>query len=94
MDASLNLQDPIYSDENAARRHLEAIRWPQGPTCPHCGSVRGIRLQGKSTRPGLFHCRDCRKQFSITVGTVFEVSTCRSTSGSPQPICCARQTRS
>lgn len=74
MKASLNLQDPIYNDEDAARAHLEAIRWPRGPTCPHCGSARGIRLQGKSTRPGLLNCRDCRKQFSITVGTVFEGS--------------------
>jgi transposase-like protein len=69
------LTDRIYNDENAAREHLEAIRWPDGPICPHCGSVNNAkRLEGKAARPGLLNCRDCRKQFSVTVGTVFERS--------------------
>lgn len=69
------LTDEIYNDENAARQHLEAIRWPNGPACPHCGSVDNAkRLEGKAARPGLLNCRDCRKQFSVTVGTVFERS--------------------
>jgi transposase-like protein len=69
------LTDRIYNDETAARQHLEAIRWPNGPICPHCGSVDNAkRLDGESTRPGLLNCRDCRKQFSVTVGTVFERS--------------------
>jgi transposase-like protein len=69
------LTDKIYNDENAARDHLEAIRWPNGPICPHCGSVDNAkRLEGKAARPGLLNCRDCRKQFSVTVGTVFERS--------------------
>jgi hypothetical protein len=34
-----DLTDPIFHDEEAARRHFEAIRWPDGPICPHCGSV-------------------------------------------------------
>jgi transposase-like protein len=69
------LNDPIYKDENKAREHLEALRWPDGPICPHCGSLNNAkRLEGKSTRPGLLKCRDCRKQFSVTVGTVFERS--------------------
>ena len=65
----------IYTDENAARTHLEGLLWPDGPVCPHCGVVdQATRLQGKSTRPGLLKCRACEKPFSVTVGTVFERS--------------------
>jgi transposase-like protein len=67
----------IYTDENAARKHLERLLWPQGPTCPHCGNADRKRiheLQGKSTRPGVFKCNECEKPFSVTVGTVFEGS--------------------
>jgi transposase-like protein len=65
----------IYTDENAAREHLEALLWPDGPICPHCEAIdQATRLQGKSTRPGLLKCRACEKPFSVTVGTVFERS--------------------
>ena len=67
----------IYTDENAARRHLEKLLWPQGPICPHCGNAdpaRVHKLQGKSTRPGVYKCRECEKPFTVTVGTVFEGS--------------------
>ena len=65
----------IYTDENAAREHLEALLWPDGPVCPHCRTIdQATRLQGKSTRPGLLKCRVCEKPFSVTVGTVFERS--------------------
>ncbi len=73
----LDLQNPIYSDETAARAHLERIRWPEGPTCPHCGNADAkaiTRLEGDAHRPGLLSCRECRKQFSVTVGTAFERS--------------------
>jgi transposase-like protein len=71
----MNLQNPIYTDENKAREHLEALRWPDGPVCPHCGVVgNAVALNGKSTRPGVYKCRDCHKPFSVTVGTVFERS--------------------
>jgi transposase-like protein len=64
-----------FNDEDAAREHLESIRWPNGPECPHCGGTeRNSRLNGASHRPGLLFCGDCRKQFSVTVGTVFERS--------------------
>src|SRR5438105_1263785 len=64
-----------FHDEEAARAHLEATRWPKGPECPHCGGVERIsRLEGKAHRPGLLFCGDCRTQFSVTVGTVFEDS--------------------
>jgi transposase-like protein len=65
----------IYTDETAARKHLEALLWPDGPVCPHCGVIdQATRLQGKSTRAGLLKCRACEKPFSVTVGTVFERS--------------------
>ena len=64
-----------FTDVNAARKHLEAIRWPDGPICPHCGVVdTAHRIKGKSARPGLWFCADCRKQFTVTVGTLFERS--------------------
>lgn len=73
MDAAYN--DPIFTDENAARDALESVRWPKGPVCPHCGSVEGIaRVEGKSHRPGLMYCNPCKGQFTVTVGTVFERS--------------------
>ena len=65
----------IYTDENAAREHLEKLLWADGVTCPHCGSVNeSTKLEGKSTRPGVYKCKPCRKPFSVTVGTVFERS--------------------
>jgi len=70
-----------FHDEDAARQFLEAIIWPNGPVCPHCGSSARIcriesqsKEKGKGARPGLRACGDCRKQFSVTVGTVFERS--------------------
>ncbi|HEV8501813.1 MAG TPA: IS1595 family transposase [Casimicrobiaceae bacterium] len=66
---------PQYRDPDAAREHLESIRWPKGPVCPHCGAVDRItKLQGKSHRSGLYDCGHCRDQFTVTVGTVFERS--------------------
>lgn len=66
---------PRFTNDDAARDHLEAIRWPNGSVCPHCGGTeRNARLQGASHRPGLWFCGDCRSQFTVTVGTVFERS--------------------
>ena len=72
----VDLRNPIYHDDDAARRHLELVLWPQGPVCPRCGVMgeRITKLQGKSTRPGVYKCKDCRKPFSVTVGTVMERS--------------------
>src|SRR5271170_4458994 len=67
----------IYSDEIAARKHLERLLWPEGPFCPHCGNAAPSRIQkmqGKTTRDGVYKCRECEKPFSVTVGTVFESS--------------------
>lgn len=69
------LTDKIFHDEGAARAHFEAIRWPEGRTCPHCGTVdNSTLLKGKSTRPGLYKCKDCRKPFTATMGTIYERS--------------------
>ncbi len=70
-----DLTAPIFTNENAARAHFEALRWPDGRVCPHCGTVdNSTLLQGKSTRPGVYKCKDCRKPFTATLGTVYERS--------------------
>jgi transposase-like protein len=71
-----DLTNPIYHDEDAARAHLESLLWADGPECPRCGvtGARITKLQGNSTRPGVYNCKDCRKPFSVTVGTVMERS--------------------
>jgi len=72
---TVNLADPIFHDEDVARQHFEAIRWPDGPICPHCGVVgNATELKGKSTRPGVYKCKDCRKPFTATIGTLYERS--------------------
>lgn len=64
-----------FQNADEARKYLEKINWPDGPVCPHCGSVDNAnRIKGKSARPGLWHCAECRKQFTVTVGTLFERS--------------------
>lgn len=71
----LDFKAPIYSDETAARQHLEEIRWADGVYCPHCGGFEDIRkLGGAAAEKGLWHCKPCRKKFTVTVGTVFERS--------------------
>ena len=72
----LDLTNPIYSNEDLAREHLESVLWPNGPVCPRCGVTgdRITKLMGKSTRPGVHKCKDCRKPFTVTVGTVMERS--------------------
>lgn len=73
---TINLTDPVFTNEAKAREHLEAIRWPDGkPVCPHCGSMDKVyRLAGKSHRPGLIHCNDCDGSFTVTTGSVMESS--------------------
>jgi len=70
-----DMTNPIFQDADKAREHLEAIRWPNGPECPHCGAFENIaKLEGKSHRPGLYYCNGCKQQFTVTVGTLFERS--------------------
>ncbi len=69
------LSDARFHDEEAAYAYLEQHLWPEGPVCPHCGGFERIsKMQGKATRIGLYKCYQCRKQFRVTVGTVFEAS--------------------
>jgi transposase-like protein len=72
---AIDLTDPVFTDDTTAREHLEAIRWPDGPVCPHCGSLDKVyRLSGKSHRPGLIHCNNCDGSFTVTTGSVMESS--------------------
>ncbi len=71
------LSDIHYHSEEAAYAYVEARIWPNGPLCPHCGSAAGERigrLQGKTTRIGLYKCYACRQPFNVKVGTIFEKS--------------------
>lgn len=69
------LSAPHFHDEEAAYAFVEARVWPEGPVCPHCGCSERIGvLKGKSTRIGVRKCYDCRKPFTVKVGTVFEAS--------------------
>lgn len=62
-----------FHNDDAARKFLEEVRWPNGPVCPHCGEVNAAY---KTKRPGVYRCasKECRKDFSVTVGTLFERS--------------------
>ncbi len=72
---AINLTNPIFSDADKARQHLESIRWPEGVVCAHCGAIgNSTELEGKSHRAGLYKCGDCKGHFTVTVGTVFEDS--------------------
>ena len=76
MTTTADIYNPIFIDKEAARLHLEATRWPEGAVCPHCKSKNVKELTGKSHRAGLRQCneKECRQQFTVTVGTVFERS--------------------
>jgi transposase-like protein len=64
-----------FANEDAAIAYVEARLWPNGPVCPHCGTVgEASRSKGKTTRRGLWNCRACRKPFTVKIGTVFESS--------------------
>ena len=69
----------MIASEEKARAYLEATLWPNGPVCPHCESTDVYRMAQKTGskrpgRPGLHRCRSCKKQFTVTVGTIFEGS--------------------
>lgn len=69
------LSAPYFHNEEAAYALVESRLWPRGPVCPHCGGVeKNRKLMGKSTRIGVHKCYDCRKPFTVKVGTIFEDS--------------------
>ncbi|TPJ33244.1 IS1595 family transposase [Mesorhizobium sp. B2-8-3] len=71
------LSESHFHNEEAAFERLEAIVWPEGPVCPKCGNCdqqRITRVTGETARIGLRRCLECKKQFTVKVGTVFESS--------------------
>jgi transposase-like protein len=72
MSKADELNNATFQDEAKAREWLEAQLWPDGPVCGHCGTLNEATPLG--TRPGLYQCNACRKQFTVTVGTLFERS--------------------
>jgi transposase-like protein len=63
-----------FHNAESARQYLEKIRWPSGPICAHCGHDKAYLIVSRDVRAGLYKCAKCRKQFSVTVGTLFERS--------------------
>lgn len=81
----MNLTNKIYQNEEAARKHLEKIRWPDGVICPLCGGmdrVAPIAMRNKPTKAnpepaeakGYYHCRDCRRKFTVRTASIYERS--------------------
>lgn len=69
------LSRPEFHNEEAAYAYVEARIWANGPVCPHCGGVERIsKMGGKSTRIGAYKCYQCRKPFTVKIGTIFEAS--------------------
>jgi transposase-like protein len=70
------LSRPYFHDEEKAFEHLEAVIWADGKVCPHCGGLDRITKvkanPAKRIRLGLWRCGDCKRQFTVKVGTVFE----------------------
>ncbi|OAI45470.1 transposase [Rhizomicrobium sp. SCGC AG-212-E05] len=72
----MDLKNPIFNDETAARSYLEATRWPDGAACPSCGMIETVSPmpQKGSLGAGWYHCRQCRQKFTVRVGTLYERS--------------------
>lgn len=68
-----DLDAPHFHNEDAARQFLEEVRWPDGLICPHCGAIDSAY---KTQKAGVYRCgeRECRKDFTVRVGTLFERS--------------------
>jgi transposase-like protein len=70
-----DLTNPAFTDEDKARKFLEASRWPDGPVCPFCGQLDTVaKLGGKSMGPGWYYCSGCQDKFTVRVGTLMERS--------------------
>jgi transposase-like protein len=69
------MSDGALHDEARAYELVESVLWPNGPECPHCGSIERIsKMHGKSTRIGVYKCYACRSKFTVKIGTIFEDS--------------------
>src|SRR4051794_30038573 len=71
---SLSVYEPRFTDPIEAATYLESIRWPNGPVCPHCGESERRPYPLKAETRKLYKCAACRKQYTVTVGTIFEGS--------------------
>lgn len=72
---NLTIMNPIFHNEEKAYEHFEMLRWGSNPACPHCGGMDKIyKRSGKTARPGLYKCGDCRREFTAKIGTIFESS--------------------
>ena len=77
---TIDLTNPIYHDADKAREHLEALQWPDGPVCPHCGNsdqTRITKLKGKSTRPGVSSARSAASRFASRSARSWNVAISR-----------------
>lgn len=69
------ISSPWFHNEEEAYKYVESIIWPNGSACPHCGGRERIgKMNGKSTRIGVYKCYTCRKPFTVKIGTIFEDS--------------------
>jgi len=79
-DLTLSQVMKRFGCESDAREYLEAVRWPNGVVCPHCKNSDPNKIwkihanTAKKIRPGLYRCAECDKEFTVTVGTIFEDS--------------------
>jgi transposase-like protein len=73
-DLGLGVYDERFQDPLAAAAYLESLRWPNGPVCPHCNESERKPYKLKSTTRSLWKCAACRKQYTVTIGTIFEGS--------------------
>ena len=68
----------LHWSEDECREYLEAQRWPDGPVCPKCGADDPYRIERRSRTKNrvtkLYRCKKCRKDYTATVGTIFEDS--------------------
>src|SRR5712692_5778578 len=73
-ELGLGVYDERFQNPLAAADYLESLRWPNGPVCPHCGESERKPYALKSKTRKLWKCAACKKQFTVTVGTIFEGS--------------------
>jgi transposase-like protein len=70
-----DLTNPAFTNEEEARKLLEASRWPNGPICPYCGQKETVRpVKGSAMGPGWYYCPECQDKFTVRVGTLYERS--------------------
>ncbi|MBK7285190.1 MAG: transposase [Sphingomonadales bacterium] len=89
----MDITSPRFTDETAARKHLESLRWPQGPFCPHCGSFDATALRARSIAPVWSSAMTAVSNTPSQSAPCSNAQRFRSTSGCSPTICCAPQRR-